>query len=108
MRGVGLMSSRRWWAHALLMLALLLTQQGALRHALAHAVSDAEGDHHAVLHAEQCKLCLAFAADGGASPAPELRWLPEATAHGAPEGRAPVAHVAGVVLGYRSRAPPAV
>lgn len=93
---------------ALLALALLLTQQGALRHALAHAVSDAEGDHHAVLHTEQCKLCLAFAVDGTASPAPELGWWPEATVRDAPEWQAPAAHVAGVVLAYRSRAPPVV
>jgi hypothetical protein len=71
-RGVGHCKnmSSRWLAYLSLILALLLTQQGAVLHALSHVPGQVPAHSHAddkqLPHNPACEKCVAYAAFGGA------------------------------------------
>jgi hypothetical protein len=108
-----LRQSMRWAARhgvwqCLLALALLFAQQAGQRHAMSHALGDANGKHPADVHTVLCKQCLAYADVGDAVahvaplPAPSL---PADTLVVLRQAMAPRPSV---WLGFRSRAPPSV
>ena len=111
----------RPWIHGLLVLFMLLSQQGAWRHGLVHvrhgvhghvamrqALSDetSASAKKADQNASLCAECLAYAATADAvsatPPALPLAEVGQDTTH---DG-APAFWVSGINAGYRSRAPP--
>ena len=100
-----------WWRrvawHACLLLALVLAQQGGLRHELTHLLGGGDPDHASVLHADVCQDCLAHAAlahtaTGGGMPA-ALALSVETEVAQAPHGTVPRACA---LATYLARAPP--
>jgi hypothetical protein len=101
------------WRRAVLALALSLlvfAQQGFVLHALSHlsstpvATAAAGGGHDG--KADNCGLCLAFAALGSAVPATTPELVDGPAAQGAVPVLVSAPASAGFTAGYHSRAPP--
>jgi hypothetical protein len=107
-RFVDVTAFKRWGWQLLLALLMLLTQQGALRHALTHAVGDAEDDRPASVHNQLCKQCLAYAIGGDAVTSHVTLWSPPVVVYDTPMLMLTAQCAVGVEAGYCPRAPPSV
>lgn len=94
----------RWGWHLLLALLMLLMQQGALRHGVAHHL---KGDDSAPAH-QVCLDCLAFHA-GDQAVAGDTPTVPLLALHHGPTAAVvPVSPVAALLAAYLARAPPSL
>ncbi len=109
------MNLRRVFAHALLSLLLVATQQMGLTHGLSHTPAQTGGAHlrqsgesKAPAPDSGCQQCLAFAHIGAALDTPVHSIIAVAAAALPGPAHAPASRCRRALCAFRSRAPPAL